>query len=282
MIELDEKRPLEVPIVVLDTETTGLYAGLGHRVVEIGAIRLENGQVTKEMNYLLQPGRKMDAQASAVNGISDADLMDKPTFAQIANEFLELTQDALLVAHNATFDAEFIGTEFYILHYQTTRTFPTTPVLHNPWLCTLQLARRHFYFGRNNLEYIARRLGVRMGQAHRALHDVYMTAEILKRMIRDLSKQRLETVGDLLHAQGVPIYATPPVVQPLPPFVTDALENGRSLHILYMGEEGETRRTITPRYPTRHQNNLYLVAFCHLRQEQRAFRIDRIFSAEPI
>lgn len=281
MMDFEEKRPFEVPIVVLDTETTGLYPGLGHRVIEIGAVRLENLQIVGEMNHLLQPGRKIDAQATAVHGIDDDDLAGKPAFADIANEFLALTQDALLVAHNAPFDAEFIGMEFFICGRAYQMPY-STPILPNPWLCTLQLARRHFYFGQNHLENIARRLGVRMGQAHRALHDVHMTAEVLKRMVRELAKKRMETVGDLLHAQGVPIYTPPPPSVRLPVVITQALENGRFLNILYMSDEGETRRTITPLYPSQHKGVNYLVAYCHLRQEQRTFRLDRIFNAELV
>jgi hypothetical protein len=132
-------------------------------------------------------------------------------------------------------------------------------VLANPWLCTLQLARRHFHFGRNNLGHIAAHLGVRMGRAHRALNDVYMTAEILKRMVRTLEQRRLTTVGDLLHAQGAPIYA-PAIVPQLPDVVAAALRNGRNLRILYLGQNGESNREITPLYPCQHRNVVYLVA----------------------
>jgi len=61
-----------------------------------------------------------------------------------------------------------------------------------------------------------------------------------------------------------------------------ALGNGRQLRILYLSESGETERTITPLYPSEHRGVGYLVAYCHLRQEQRTFRLDRIFSAELI
>ena len=104
-----EKRPSEIPIVVLDTETTGLYPGLGHRIVEIGAIRLENWQEVGQVSSLIQPGRKMDPKASSVSGITDADLQGQPTFAQVADGLLALLDGALVVAHNAEFDAGFVG-----------------------------------------------------------------------------------------------------------------------------------------------------------------------------
>jgi DNA polymerase-3 subunit epsilon len=75
-------RPLvEVPVVVLDTETTGLNPYLGHRIVELGAIHLNlagqsQWQVTAEFNYLIQPGRPMDPAASRINGIRDEDLVN--------------------------------------------------------------------------------------------------------------------------------------------------------------------------------------------------------------
>lgn len=273
---LFEKRPSEIPIVVLDTETTGLYPGLGHRIVEIGAIRLENWQEVGQVSTLIQPGRKMDPKASSVNGISDVDLQGQPTFSDVADDLLTLLEGAVVVAHNAEFDAGFLGQELLIHGLQTSGQ-PTT--LPNPWLCTLLLARRHFHFGRNNLSYIAQHLGVRMGRAHRALNDVYMTAEILKRMVRTLQRQRLESIGDLLHAQGNPIY-TPSYRWQLPDVVAEALVNGRNLRLLYLGQSGESNREITPLYPSQHRGVDYLVAYCHQAHDQRTFRIDRIFSAE--
>lgn len=281
MFDFAEKRLADIPVVVLDTETTGLEPGLGHRVVEIGAIRLEpaGGKEWREvgqMSQLIHPGRRMDPNASRINGISDADLANAPTFHDLLPDLRRLVDGALLVAHNARFDADFLGSEWYIEGL----TRPETTPLLNPWLCTLQLARRHFHFGRNSLAHIATNLGVRMGRAHRALNDVYMTAEVLKRMARILAAQRLETVGDLLYAQGGPIYTPAPPHVFLPPPLDEAMAAGRSLRILYLGESGETKRVIRPHYPAEHEGVTYLVAFCHLRQDIRTFRLDRIFSAE--
>jgi DNA polymerase III subunit epsilon len=274
-----EKRPSDVPLVILDTETTGLFPGLGHRVVEIGAIRLENWREVGQISSLLQPGRKMDPKASRVNGINDSDLLGQPTFSEVADELLALLDGAVLVAHNAAFDAGFLGQELLLHGLQTDGIFRT---LSNPWLCTLQLARQQFHFGRNNLGHIARQLGVRMGRAHRALSDVYTTAEILKRMVRTLRQQKLETVNDLLHAQGAPIFAPSFPDLQLPDVVTEALANDRNLRIVYLGKSGKSRREITPLYPGQHRGVNYLIAYCHQAKEQRTFRLDRVLSAELI
>jgi DNA polymerase-3 subunit epsilon len=249
---------------------------MGHRVVEIGAVRFENGVKVAEIDQMLQPGRLMDPGASRVNGIDDIELLGKPTFADIAPDLLNLLDGALLVAHNAAFDAAFIGMEFFINGNTNESTYGMPA---NPWACTLLLARQHFYFGRNNLSHIAQQLNIRMGRAHRALNDVYMTAEIFKRMTQKLADQKIITVGDLLHAQGGAIYAPKPPRADLPPLIAEAMVNGRSLQILYISPTGETRRTITPKYVTQNKNHTYLVAYCHTQNDQRTFRLDRIFSA---
>lgn len=279
MFDFEEKRPFDIPLVVLDTETTGLHPWLGHRIVEIGAIRLENGRVVDTFNQLLYPGRRMEPAATAVNGIHDSDLIGQPLFSDIVENLHLLLDGALIVAHNAGFDADYLGMELFIDSYASSAP-PTT--LPNPWLCTLQLARKNFHFGRNNLEHIARLLNVRIGRAHRALNDVYTTLEVLKRMVAELKKQQQYTVGDLLLAQGGPIYATTPEQADLPGVIRQALARQQSLRIVYKGQKQQTQRVITPFYPTSHQGTSYLIAHCHMSDEQRTFRIDRIISAELV
>jgi len=276
---MDEKPLADVPIVVVDTETTGLSPAFGHRVVEVGAVRLEGWREVGRLDHLVNPGRPIDPGASRVNGIYDDDVADAPPFAEVAAELRDLMEGALLVAHNATFDAAFLRAEFAVVARRRSGFDATVP---NPWLCTLQLARNCFYFGRNSLGAVAARLGVRVGRAHRALNDVYVTAEILKRMARELREQRLQTVGDLLHAQGGPIYMSPPVDPHLPRPLAEAIRCGKRVDIRYRSGASETRREISPLFAAESSGRLYLTAYCHLRQAQRTFRLDRILSAELI
>lgn len=285
MANLTNETLTEVPVVVLDTETTGLYPAMGHRVVEVAAVRLDPGgdriwQVNREFNQLIHPGRHMDPDASRVNGIYDHDLVGAPPFSAIAGDLMDLLDGALCVAHNATFDAGFLSMEFYIFHLTTPDS--SLKSLSNPWLCTLQLARRFFHFGNNSLGHVARQLGVRYGRAHRAMNDVYTTLEILKRMGRDLAQLGYVSVADLLYAQGGPIYAMEPPAVPLPEPLNEAIARRRPVHIEYMGYTGSTQRIIQPLYATYHQGSIYLVAYCHLRDDQRTFRLDRIRRAEIV
>jgi DNA polymerase III epsilon subunit family exonuclease len=283
MQHLEEAFIHDVPLAVVDTETTGLLPSMGHRVVEIGAIRLEpdgwkRWKLAGQFSQLIQPGRSIDPQASQVNGIFDEDLIGAPPFDAIADELMTLLDSTLLVAHNAIFDAEFLGMELSIANMK--RGGDLEYALPNPWLCTLNLARRHFSFGRNNLGHIARMLNVRVGVAHRALGDVFTTAEIFKRMVVELERYGIEKVGDFLHAQGGIIYAPVQTLMDLPWPLSKAVTSRLRVRILYLGPSGETTREINPRYATEYGGNQYLIAYCHMRGEQRTFRLDRILNAE--
>ncbi len=273
----DEDKTLDqLPVVVLDTETTGLHAWAGHRIAELAAVRYENWQPVAQISQLLNPERLMDPGASAVNGITDTDLADKPIFATIAAQLLELVDGAIIVAHNAPFDAGFIGVELRLAgHYDPAAI--GTPILPNPWLDTLKLARGYFTFDKNNLSHIARLLGVRVGRAHRALNDVEMTTEVLKRMVQQLGKtSNMQTAGDLLHAQGGAVYtpSVPSAVLSAP--LDTALTQQQRIQIVYASGDEITTRIIRPRYLTQFKKHAYVVAWCELREEQRTFRLDRI------
>ena len=283
--ELSERPIHDVPIVVLDTETTGLIPGIGHRIVELAMVRLEPtpaGQwwVASEFNELLNPGRSMDPDASRVNGIYDTDLVGKPTFDDKTDEIISMVHGALLVAHNARFDASFLAMELYISSLYNPSELET--MLTNPWLCTMMLARRNFFFGRNSLGHIARQMGVRRGRAHRALGDVYTTLEVFKRMVKSMADDGIQMAGDLLLAQGGAIFSPnmPEVILPHP--LDQALTRGDNLRIVYRGPAGTTTRIVNPQYATEYQGKQYLISYCDESRDQRTFRVDRILKAEVI
>jgi len=102
--------------VVVDTETTGLDASQGHRIIEIACVELVNRRKTnRHYHQYLNPGRDIDDGAFEVHGISNADLEDKPAFGDIAPVFLDFIRDAELIIHNAPFDVEFLNSELQLL-----------------------------------------------------------------------------------------------------------------------------------------------------------------------
>src|SRR5699024_9864343 len=101
--------------IVLDTETTGLDAETGHRIIEIGAVELIDRRFTgNNYHQYIQPERDIDEEALRVHGITPEFLADKPVFSEVAADFLEYIKGAELVIHNAPFDVDFIDHEFKI------------------------------------------------------------------------------------------------------------------------------------------------------------------------
>ena len=159
--------------VVLDTETTGLEAKKGHRVIEIGCVELlERRPSGRTFHTFLNPDRAVDEGARAVHGIDDAFLLDKPHFRDIAREFLEFVAGAEIVAHNAGFDVGFLDVELGLVAPELGKLTDHASVLDS-----LQLAREKFPGQQNSLNALCKRLGI--DNRHRELHGALIDAHLL-------------------------------------------------------------------------------------------------------
>lgn len=159
--------------VVLDTETTGLEADLGHRIIEIGCIELSARRRTgRTFHRYLCPERAIDSASLRVHGISGEFLAAQPRFADIADELLAFIGDAELVVHNAAFDLTFLDAEFARLGAPERRVSASMRVLD-----TLMLARTLHPGQRNGLDALCRRYGV--DNSRRDLHGALLDAELL-------------------------------------------------------------------------------------------------------
>jgi DNA polymerase-3 subunit epsilon len=157
---------------VLDTETTGLEAHKGHRIVEIGCVELLERRLSgREFHRYINPQRAMDEGATAVSGITDESLVGKPLFADIAAELLAFIDGAEVIAHNASFDMGFLDAEFARLDMPL-RVSERVRVLD-----TLALAREKYPGQKNNLDALCRRLGI--DNSHRDLHGGLLDARLL-------------------------------------------------------------------------------------------------------
>ncbi|GAB7263322.1 DNA polymerase III subunit epsilon [Dickeya ananatis] len=163
--------------IVLDTETTGMNKlGVhyeGHKIIEIGAVEVVNRRLTgRHFHVYLRPDRLIDPEAYNVHGISDEFLADKPTYAEVADDFIDFIRGAELVIHNASFDIGFMDYEFRLLG----RDIPKTETF-----CTitdsLLMARRLFPGKRNNLDALCDRYQI--DNSKRTLHGALLDAEIL-------------------------------------------------------------------------------------------------------
>lgn len=164
--------------IVLDTETTGLDPKAGHRIVEIGAVELVNHLPTGRSQQLyINPERDMPAEAFAVHGLSEEFLADKPTFAEIAEDFLGFVGDATLVIHNAEFDMKFLNAELDRLGR------PALPA--ERAVDTVGMARRKFPGAPASLDALCRRFQIDLTDRtlHGALKDARLLAEVYLELI---------------------------------------------------------------------------------------------------
>jgi DNA polymerase III subunit epsilon len=188
--------------VILDTETTGLDARNGDRIVEIACIELMNHMPTGQTwQAYVNPEREVSVAALDVHGITDGFLKDKPVFAEIVAEFLEFIGDAPLVIHNAEFDLGFLNAELARLG------FPPLPASRGR--DTVALARRKFPGSPASLDALCKRFGI--DNSARTRHGALLDAELLADVYLELVGGRqagLELAGapadTAIDASGAP------------------------------------------------------------------------------
>jgi DNA polymerase-3 subunit epsilon len=167
--------------IVLDTETTGLDPGLGHRIVELACVEIVNRRITeRSFHQYLNPGRASDPGALDVHGLTEEFLQDKPRFVEVSRDFLDFVRDAQLIIHNAAFDLSFLNMELGRIDLRPVDTVA------NSVLDTLRLARELHPGKRNSLDSLCERYGVDNSArtVHGALLDARLLAEVYLAMTR--------------------------------------------------------------------------------------------------
>jgi DNA polymerase-3 subunit epsilon len=160
--------------IVLDTETTGIDPKDGHRIVEIGAVELDNRQATgRTYHQYLNPERQMDEEVMRIHGISNERVANEPKFADVVHEFMQFVQGAELLIHNAPFDVGHINAEL-------------SRLTNNPWgkledhviiTDTLALAKKSYPGQRNSLDALCKRLFI--DNSARTFHGALLDSQIL-------------------------------------------------------------------------------------------------------
>jgi DNA polymerase-3 subunit epsilon len=211
--------------IVLDTETTGFEPHLGHRLVELACLEIEDFIPTgRSFHVYIDPERDMPPEAERVHGLSAAFLRGKPKFAdrEVVDAFLDFVADAPIVAHNATFDRTFVNHELGVINRD-----------HLPeerWVDTLALARQRFPGMHNSLDALCKRFKISLTE--REKHGALIDARLLAAVYLELKggrERRLELTTVSSNAMSTEIrqvsYGARP--RPLPFRSTDA---ERELH----------------------------------------------------
>lgn len=252
--------------VAFDLETTGLVAETD-RVVEIGAVRFDTrGAECGRFERLVNPERAMSPAAEAIHGISDADLAHAETAHQVLPAFFDFLGDpstTILLAHNAAFDAGFLGRELGRLG----REAPAFRVVD-----TLSLARTKIPEARDHrLDTLARLFGLDPEGPHRALADSLRVKGLWLALDGATMPEELLVSYPIVDRRGA---------IPVPngwDSVSDAIAQGLTIRMVYSGgTRGSAPRDITPRGFTHRGGIAYLVALCHLDTYEKSFRLDRV------
>ncbi|MES2978937.1 MAG: DNA polymerase III subunit epsilon [Pseudomonadota bacterium] len=176
--------------IVLDTETTGLSAENGDRIIEIGCVELVGRKLTgNNRHFYLNPERESHEDALKVHGISNEFLKDKPKFAAVADELLDYLQGAEVIIHNAPFDVSFLNRELELIGKPAIRHCVDKVT------DSLMMAKELFPGKRNSLDALCDRLEV--DNSNRTLHGALLDAELLADVYINLTRGQNSLVMDL-------------------------------------------------------------------------------------
>ncbi len=264
----------DAQFTVFDVETTGLYPYAGDRICEIGAIRVGRRKAARQFHALVNPGRPISAGAFAVNGITEEMLEGKPAIDEILPDFMEFIEGSVLVAYNAGFDLGFLESALG----------PGRKALEGYCIIdALHLARKLFSgIGRYNLGSVAESLGIRITAEHRALSDACMTLKIFRKELKLLKSDGIETVEQIECVRPKSRSSATLVKDYKVTLIEEAIRQQRKLNIVYRSSWNNklTRRAVTPKKIQSGYDRSYLVAHCHMRGQERVFRLDCIIGID--
>ena len=187
IVQNADDRPIDTPIVVLDFETTGLSRSMD-RIIEVGAVKIENGVVSDELSILCDPGVPLKPKISELTGITDLMLRGKESPASGVKKLLEFIGDCPVAAHNAGFDMGMLEAECKRMGVSCSFTI----------LDTLVFSRKLYPTQKSHkLGAVCRLLGVSLKNAHRAVHDAAATAQCLVKMLEEAQKKGAKTFKDI-------------------------------------------------------------------------------------
>ena len=249
----------------LDLETTGLSPWFGDRVCEVGIVLTEGKRIKQQVQMLVNPERPLSPGAASTNGLTDEQLSSERLFGDVADEVIEWLKGTVVVCHNAQFDIQFLDSEFRRLKREI-----QIPNL----IDTLMLARQNYDLPSYSLLSIAEAFHVPVQNAHRALDDARTARGIFFAMMEGL-KQFNKPLDEYIGIYNSPVWPNEGIQ--LPTELGEAIYSQKRLFIRYVDNKGEeTQRWITPKQVMGLSDYVYLKAHCHLRNDERNFRLDRI------
>jgi DNA polymerase III subunit epsilon len=261
MIDLSNAR-----FAFLDIETTGLSPWFGDRICQIAIVLTEGKRIKSTVDLLINPERELSPAAAHVNELDEAKLSGSPRFEEITGQLEALLKDAIIVCHNAKFDIQFLDNEYRKLGRSV--EYPNL-------IDTLVLAREYFELPSYDLQQLAVDFHVSNHlEGSRAQADA-MTAKNVFFAMMDTLRANGKVLDDYIGIYNSPAWPEEGVY--LPTELSEAINSGKRLFIKYMNKDGDiSQRWISPKQVIGLADYIYLQAYCHSREAERTFRLDRI------
>ena len=178
---------LDDTYVVFDIETTG-FSAIYDKIIEIGAVKVEKGNITERFSRFVNPERPIPYRIEELTKINDSMVIDADTIEKVLPEFLEFAKDCVLVAHNAEFDMSFIMHNATRLGYEYDFTYADTVTLARALIPTI---------GKYKLDNVAKALNIPLENHHRAVDDAGCTARIFEKFIEMLKERDIHNLDEL-------------------------------------------------------------------------------------
>lgn len=267
----------EVGFVIFDTETTGLEPESGDRIIEIAAIKLKDNTRGEAFQSLINPRRKVSEAAFQVNHISDKMLKEAPTIEKVLPQFLRFIRGSVLCSYNAGFDLGFIMNEAKLLNLKLPEDLIVVDIL--------SMARRLFpNIERHALWFVAQTLRINTSQEHRAFSDVELTIQVFNKLNAILREKSITDFLQFSSLFGLNSQFLNSINEKKIAEIRQAIDLGVKLNIKYLSHSDAevTERLVTPKQILEEKNRSYLVGYCHLRNQERTFRIDGILHIEIV
>ena len=250
----------------LDIETTGLSPWFGDRICQIAIVLTEGKRIKSTIDLLINPERTLSPAAFHINGLDESKLADAPRFEEITEQLESLLKDAVIVCHNAKFDIQFLDNEYRKLGRSV--EYPNL-------IDTLVLAREYFDLPSYSLHHLAEDFQVSTNMSGSRAQADAMTAKNIFFAMMEALKPNGKPLDDYIGIYNSPAWPEEGVY--LPTELSEAINSGRRLFIKYMDKDGETsERWISPKKVIGLADYIYLQAYCHTREAERTFRLDRI------
>ena len=267
MIASDGNSLSRLTFVAFDVETTGLDSQAGG-IVQVGAVRFDRNGVGETYEQLVNPGCRIPDEVRSIHGITDDMVAASPSMREVLPRIVRFFGGSILVAHKAQFDIGFFEAAF------AEAGLEPPP---NPILCTCEFARRVFPgLPDYKLTTLVRILKIPAGTHHHALADAGYSAEVFRHCTERVDAEWHMSLDDLQEFHGRPFRFGAASAKTLDA-VLKALEGHASIRIEYRDANGKTTvREISPLSIRERDRYSKVVAYCHLRRENRTFRLDSI------